>query len=224
LTLSAAGRTSSTLEVSANPEPKSDSERDQDCCGDALDTDGPIAVTSSAAPPFGKSRSDEWMVGAGVASSIELLQGEGGRRYAPVNLSWGRDLMQDVGPGLLRGRLMWAVELTPLHWQFAPTATLGVGASPLVWRWRFVPRRRAAAFTELAFGGLFTRDPVPENTQRANFAAHGAVGVRWRPDARVSLVTAYRFQHISNGNQLSTNPGVNAHVAWLGLAVRRGPG
>ena len=87
-----------------------------------------------------------------------------------------------------------------------------------MWRWRFTPRPRAAPFVELAFGGLFTRDPVPEGTKTANFLTHGAFGVRWRPTARVGLVTAYRFQHISNGNQQTSNPGVNAHVIWVGVA------
>jgi hypothetical protein len=133
--------------------------------------------------------------------------------------------MRDAGPGILRGRLMWAFELMPIYWQHAPTTTIGMGFSPLVWRWRFAPRPRAAPFAELAFGGLFTSNPVPEGTEAANFIAHGGFGVRWRPASRISLVTAYRFQHISNGNQLTSNPGVNAHVLWVGLALGvRAPG
>jgi len=160
-------------------------------------------------------------VGAGYGWSIDLLQSAGGRRYVATTVSWGRDLTRDVGPRWLHGRLMWAVEAMPLYAQHAPSSTAGVGLSPLVWRWRFVPRPRAAAFAELAFGGLLTNNAVPEGTERLNFLTHGAIGVRWRPAARWSLVTAYRFQHISNGNQLTTNPGVNAHVLWLGLARSR---
>jgi hypothetical protein len=168
-----------------------------------------------------RDRGSEWQVGAGYGWSIDLLQSEGGRRYIPWAVSWGRDLMDDAGPGFLRGRLMWAVEAMPLYWQYRPTDTAGVGISPLVWRWRFVPRVRAAAFAELAFGGVFTGDPVPEGTEAANFVTHGAFGIRWRPARRTALVTAYRFQHISNGNQLTTNPGVNAHVLWIGLSLAR---
>jgi hypothetical protein len=32
---------------------------------------------------------------------------------------------------------------------------------------------------------------------------------------------AYRFQHFSNGNQLGSNPGVNAHVVLAGWSYRR---
>jgi hypothetical protein len=177
------------------------------------------APGSPAATPA--PRGSEWQVGVGHAWSFDLLQSKGDRRYVPVTVSWGRDLIQDVGPGLLRGRLLWGVELMPLYWQTAPTSTIGIAVSPLVWRWRFVPRRTAAPFAELAFGGLLTADPVPEATESTNFLTHGAIGIRWQPARRVALVTAYRFQHISNGNQLVTNPGVNAHVVQIGLSVVR---
>lgn len=175
----------------------------------------------SGPEPAALPRGHEWQVGAGYGWSFDLLDSEGGRRYIPWTVSWGWDLMDDAGPGFLRGRLMWAVEAMPLYWQYQPTDTAGVGISPLVWRWRFVPRNRAAAYAELAFGGVFTGDPVPEGTESANFLTHGAFGIKWRPARRTALITAYRFQHISNGNQLSTNPGVNAHVLWLGLSLTR---
>jgi hypothetical protein len=178
------------------------------------------AAVAEASPPE-TPRGSEWQVGAGYAWSIDLLQGTSGRHYVPITVSWGRDVTADGGRGLLRGRLMWGVEVMPIYLQTAPTSTTGAGVAPLVWRWRFVPRRRAAAFAELAFGGLFTADPVPEGTESANFLAHGGFGVRWRPGRRLGVVTAYRFQHISNGNQLATNPGVNAHVAWVGVSIAR---
>jgi hypothetical protein len=44
--------------------------------------------------------------------------------------------------------------------------------------------------------------------------------VRIHGSARHALVLGYRFQHISNGNQLRTNPGVNSHVLLAGWSVR----
>ena len=217
--LSAVTAGPSSLDVFVNFELEVNVERDLDRAVDTMNTEGPIAVRCALAPPPGAPRQDEWMAGVGAAWSIDLLQSAGGRQYVPVSVSWGRDVMRDAGPGWLRGRLMWAVELMPMYWQRQPTTTLGVGVSPLVWRWRFVPRDRAAPFAELAFGGLLTADPVPEGTEAANFIAHGGFGVRWRPASQLSVVTAYRFQHISNGNQLTTNPGVNAHVLWVGVAL-----
>lgn len=187
----------------------------------ALQDSPPSMPSPGPGRDAGPARGDEWQIGAGHAWSIDLLQSEGGRRYVPVTVSWGRDVMRDAGPGWLRGRLLWAIEAVPLYWQYEPTTTAGVAVSPLLWRWRFVPRARAAAFAELAFGGLFTADPVPEGTEAANFITHGAFGIRWRPGRTASWVTAYRFQHISNGNQLASNPGVNAHVLWIGVSLRR---
>lgn len=183
------------------------------------------AASQSASPQPADApspaRGSEWQAGTGYGFSVDLLQSAGGRRYVPVTVSWGRDLTRDAGPPLVRGRFIWAVEVMPLYGQLAPSRTAGVAVSPLVWRWRFTPRRGVAPFAELAFGGLFTRDPVPENTERANFITHGAIGLGWRAAARTTVATAYRFQHISNGNQLTTNPGVNAHVLWIGISVRR---
>lgn len=185
---------------------------------DAMNTEGPLAVTCSTGYGTGAPRGDQWMLGAGYAWGIALFQSSGGQRYTATAASWARDLTRDLGPGLLRGRLMWGVEAMPFFWQDRPTGTAGIGISPLVWRWRFMPRPRVAPFVEFAFGGLVTGAPVPEGTKRVNFLSHGAFGLRWRPAARVGLVTAYRFQHISNGNQQAVNPGVNAHVIWLGVS------
>jgi hypothetical protein len=181
----------------------------------------PSQAAVPEAPRPEAARGDEWQIGTGYAWSTDLLQSHGGRRYVPVSVSWARNLTSEGGPGFLRGRLSWGVEVMAPYLQTAPTSTIGVGVSPLVWRWSFVPRRRWAPFAELAFGGLFATDPVPEGTEAANFIAHGAFGLRWRPSHRVGIVTAYRFQHISNGNQLSTNPGVNANVAWVGVSLIR---
>lgn len=197
----------------------------------ALLAQAPVSGQGASVPPApgaapsttddGPPRGEQWMAGAGHAWSIGVFQSRGGRRYVPLTVSWGRELTRDGGPGLLRGRLLWGVEVMPILAQYAPTATVGVSVSPLLWRWQFTPRRRVAAFAELAFGGLLTRDPVPEGTTRTNFLTHGAFGLRWRPGARLSPVAAYRFQHVSNGNAQATNPGVNAHVLWVGVAMGR---
>ncbi len=145
VTLSAGAAGPSRLDVFVNFELEVNVERDLDRAVDAMNTEGPITVTCTFAAPLGPPRQDEWMAGVGAAWSIDLLQSAGGRQYVPVSVSWGRDVMRDAGPGLLRGRLMWAVELMPVYWQREPTTTLGIGFSPLVWRWRFVPHASRGA-------------------------------------------------------------------------------
>ena len=158
----------------------------------------------------------EWMVTGGPAFGVVIFHSAGGHRYALQTISWGRVLTGPLGSGMWRGRFEWAIEGVPVFGQFAPTRTYGVGVTPLLWRWNFEPRGTAAPFAELAGGALFTTDPVPVRTTSANFTAHAGVGVRLFVRPTQALVLGYRFHHISNGNRLERNPGVNAHVLQIG--------
>jgi len=162
----------------------------------------------------------EWMVSAGAARSVALFDSAGDRSYGVQTVSWGRALTRPHGPGWLRGCFTWAAEATPILVQFEPTHLYGVGVAPVVWRWNFLPLRRWSVFAELSMGGLWTTAPIPENTKSVNFTAHWGGGVRWHTSARDSVVVSYRFQHFSNGNQLSVNPGVNSHVLLAGWSRR----
>ncbi len=162
----------------------------------------------------------EWMVSAGAASSVALFQSLGHRSYGVQTVSWGRTLTRPHGPGWLRGCFAWAAEATPLLVQFEPSRLYGMGLAPVVWRWNFLPLGRWSLYAELSAGGLWTSAAIPEGTQTANFTAHWGGGVRWHTSPRDSMVVSYRFQHFSNGNQLSTNPGVNSHVLLAGWSRR----
>ena len=191
-------------------------ERDLDPDVDLMNTDGVIALACRIVQPH----ASEWMLSIGAAQSVNLFQSTGGRSYAVQTIGWGRELSRPWGPGVLRGRFAWAVEAMPVFAQFSPSAIYGVGFAPVVWRWNFTPRPRHSLFAELAMGGLWTTDPIPENTGHANFTAHWGGGVRLRPRRGHALLLAYRFQHFSNGNQLGSNPGVNSHVFLIGWSHR----
>jgi opacity protein-like surface antigen len=162
----------------------------------------------------------EWHVAAGVARSVNLYQSTAGRSYAIQTIGWARELTGDLGPGLVRGRFAWGVEGTPVFAQFRPSNIYGVGFAPLVWRWNFTPHPRWSAFAELSMGGLWTSEPIPDDISRLNFSAHWGAGVRIGRSAGDALLLAYRFQHFSNGNQFSSNPGVNSHVVIAGWSHR----
>jgi hypothetical protein len=115
---------------------------------------------------------------------------------------------------------VWAVEAMPIFAQFSPASIYGIGLAPVVWRWNFRPQPRWSAFGEMAMGGMWSTEPIPENTSRGNFTAHWGAGVRLRQRGPHSVVVAYRFQHLSNGNQLGSNPGVNSHVVLIGWSHR----
>ena len=161
------------------------------------------------------------MVTAGPGFGVVVFHSAGGHKYLLQSLSWGRILSEVRGPGALRGRFEWALEVVPVFGQYAPQGTYGVGATPLTWRWNFEPRGKLAPFAELAGGLLWTRDPVAAQTTTANFTAHACSGVRYFFRPRQSFVARYWFYHISNGNRLDRNPGVNAHVVQVGLSVMR---
>lgn len=163
----------------------------------------------------------EWMTTGGPALGVSLLHSAEGHRYFLQSLSWGRILSGPHGPGVLRGRFQWSIEVIPIFGQYDPQNTFGVGVTPLLWRWNFEPRGRVVHFAELAGGALWTRDPVPSETTTANFTAHASYGIRYFVKPGISFVVSYRLHHISNGNRLERNPGVNAHVMQFGISLMR---
>lgn len=178
--------------------------------GGAIDVEPLLAVGSS-----------EWMVTAGPAFGAVILHSAPGHKYFRSSLSWGRVLSEPWGPGILRGRFEWAVEVVPFFAQFTPDETLGAGVTPVTWRWNFDPRGRVAPYLEFAGGLLWTGEPVPPQTTAANFTAHAAYGIRYFYRPRQAIVIGYLFHHISNGNRLEKNPGVNAHTINVGLSFMR---
>lgn len=218
----------STIDVHVNHGLEVNVERDLDPAVERMNTEGPLEVACERPPQYGPAApagpvaplAAEWMIGAGVAWSVPLFDAAGGRHYLLPTVSWGRELTGSVGPGLLRGRFVWALEVTPLFAQWSPATAWGAGVSPLFWRWNFDPRGRWSPFAELSMGGLWTSAAVPEGTSSANFTAHAALGTRIRASARVAWVAGFRFQHISNGNLIALNPGVNAPMVWGGVAVK----
>jgi hypothetical protein len=183
----------------------------------------PDTLVSNEGNVLGRGTS-EWMVTVGPAWGVVIFHSAAGHRYAMETISWGHVLTDHHGSGAWRGNFEWAIETVPVYNQSRPTSTFGVGVSPMVWRWNFEPRGKLAPFGELAGGALFTRDPVPARTTKANFTAHAGAGLRIFIRPREALILSYRFHHISNGNRVEPNPGVNAHVlqfGWTHVRPRR---
>jgi hypothetical protein len=188
--------------------------------GATLTTSAQDVMPADVAPLF-DAGTTEWMITGGPALGVTVFHSQEGHNYFLQAVSWGRVLSGLVGPGALRGRFQWSVEFVPLYGQYDPERTYGFGITPLLWRWNFAPRGKIAPFAELAGGALWTRDPVPADTTTANFTAHASYGIRYFVRPRTAFVAAYRFHHISNGNRLDRNPGVNAHVIQLGVSLVR---
>jgi hypothetical protein len=159
------------------------------------------------------------MATVGTAYGVVVFHSAGGHQYVMQTLSWGRVLSGPKFPGALRGRFEWAIEVMPVYGQYLPDRVYGFGVSPLSWRWNFEPRGRYAPFVQLSGGLMKSSGPVPPDTTSANFTAHAGGGLRVLVTRQQSLVLAYRFDHISNGNRLEQNPGVNAHAFHLGWSL-----
>ena len=182
-----------------------------------------VALVLASGTPRGASAQEavgrggaEWSVAASLARGIGLLQSAGGERYAMPTLSWGRVLTDLRGPGWARGRFEWAVEVTPIFAEWSSGRARGVGLAPLQWRWNLAPRGRLYPFAEVGGGALWTTQPIPTGTTGSNFMTHGGVGLRVLGGRGRGLVASYRLHHISNGNRLRRNPGVNAHMITVG--------
>lgn len=165
----------------------------------------------------------EWSATVAAAQGITFLQSTAGDDYALLDLLWGRVLTDVRGAGWLRGRFQWSLEVVPIFRQWAGGHAHGVGVSPLAWRWNFVPHGRVAPFVDVGGGAMWTSAPIPSGTTGSNFSAHAGLGVRVLGRSTSGLVVGYRLHHLSNGNRLRQNPGVNAHMLTAGWTWVRQP-
>lgn len=176
-----------------------------------------LVVPSAAAAQTPVVRgATEWSASASAARGIAFLQSIGGERYVTTQLAWGRVLTDPLGPSWLRGRFEWLVEIVPVFAAWSAGSARGVGVTPLAWRWNLEPRGRLVPFAEVGGGALWTSAPIPATTTGSNFTAHAGLGVRVFARDQHALVVGYRLHHISNGNRLRRNPGVNAHMLTVG--------
>ncbi len=175
--------------------------------------EGPTAIEASTSVEAGTT---EWQVTGGPAFSWVLFHSERDHRYVMSTVSWSKILTRPRGSGVLRGQFAWAFEAVPLYGQLAPDDIYGLGITPMVARWNFEPQGKYAPFLEVGGGALWTQNAVPVLTTSSNFTAHGSAAVRIFVRPRQAVVVGYRFHHISNGNRLKRNPGINAHVLEIG--------
>lgn len=173
------------------------------------------AVPASAQPGVVKGAT-EWSATAGAARGISLLQSAGGDHYATAQLAWGRVLTDLRGPSWLRGRFEWSLEIVPTFVEWSTGHARGVGVSPLGWRWNVAPHGRWHPYAEVGGGALWTSAPIPDGTTGSNFTSYAGIGVRRLGASGHGLIASYRLHHISNGNRLRSNPGVNAHMITVG--------
>jgi lipid A 3-O-deacylase len=175
---------------------------------------GASAVHAQAGPEKGGHELEVWTGGGhgvhGIASDTGVWT-VGGR--------YGWVLTGPRGPGFLRGKFEYAVDVVPIFWVFQPTSTAyGVAVDPFVAKWNFDTHGRVVPYVDLDGGALVTNRQVPPGTSRANFTSSGALGMHILGE-RFNWSAEVRFMHISNAGLASTNPGINTLQVRLGFGL-----
>jgi lipid A 3-O-deacylase len=170
------------------------------------------ATRAQAGPENGGHELQVW-TGGGHAlngSTSDIGVWNLGARYGWV-------LTDPIGPGPLRGRFEYAVDVTPVFLLTQRTGTAyGFGLNPVALKWNFAGRRGVTPYVELGGGTLFSNTQVPPGTSRVNFTTSGAAGVHFLR-SKYNWSAEVRFMHISNAGLATPNPGINTIQVRVGF-------
>jgi hypothetical protein len=136
-----------------------------------------------------------------------------------IGVRYGWILTEQHGPGILRGRFEFAADVVPVFWVFQPSGTAyGFSLNPIVLKWNLKTRRFIAPYFELFGGTVFTNHPVPDGTSRLNFTGGASLGMNFLR-GKYYWGTDVRFLHISNGDLVLPNPGINSMQIRLAFGL-----
>jgi hypothetical protein len=204
----------------------------------------PASAQESATPRVDALGSEpapkgSWRVGAFVGaahnSPVNAIIGPGlgtikGRNHTFVGFQ-----AQTTVAKIKASRLSWGIQVLPalivtgasdasaFYWRPDPVESrdrrvgYAFGVSPFSLEWAVPVAGRVSAYVNAA-GGLviFTR-PFPfDDSQRANFTLEYGGGLMVRMGTRQWLQLGYKFHHLSNAHYAIANPGLDAHVFYLG--------
>ena len=123
------------------------------------------------------------------------------------------------GPGLLRGKFEYAVDVVPVFWVFQPGGTAyGVAVDPVAFKWNFDTHGSIVPYIDLDGGTLVTNTQVPLGTSRVNFTTSGALGMHIL-GKKFNWSAEVRFMHISNAGIAAENPGINTLQVRVGVGM-----
>jgi lipid A 3-O-deacylase len=134
-----------------------------------------------------------------------------------LGVRYGWVLTDPIGPGPLRGRFEYAVDVVPVFLLTQRNGTAyGFGVNPFALKWNFVSRQALAPYAEVGGGTLFSNTQVPPGTSRVNFTTSAAFGLHFLR-SKYNWSAEVRFMHISNAGLATPNPGINTIQVRLGL-------
>jgi lipid A 3-O-deacylase len=134
-----------------------------------------------------------------------------------IGARYGWILTDAHGPGFLRGRFEYAVDVVPLFLVMQTSNTAyGFGINPFALKWNFAAHGSVVPYVDIGGGTLFTNVKVPEGTSHVNFTTSGALGVHFLR-GKYNWSAEVRYMHISNAGISRPNPGINTIQVRLGL-------
>ena len=134
-----------------------------------------------------------------------------------VGLRFGLVLTAPHGPGFLKGRLEYALDVLPVYCVTQKNGTAcGGGVDAFAFQWIFAKHRKVAPYIEIGGGTLFTSLKTPPNTSQINFTTGGAFGLHFLQSKR-NISAEFRYQHISNAGMSEPNPGINTVQLRIGF-------
>jgi hypothetical protein len=134
-----------------------------------------------------------------------------------IGLRYGWILTTPHGPGFLKGRFEYALDVIPAFLVFQSANTsYGAGFNPFDLKWNFATRGSIVPYAELSGGFLVTNHNVPIGTNDVNFTPSAGVGAHFLRE-KYNFSVELRYMHISNAGLASPNPGLNTLQVRLGL-------
>ena len=132
---------------------------------------------------------------------------------------YGWVLTAPRGPGFLRGKFEYAVDVLPVFWVFQPGGTAyGVAVDPVALKWNFDTHGSIVPYIDLDGGALLTNRQVPPGSSRINFTTSGALGMHIL-GKKFNWSAEVRFMHISNAGIAAENPGINTLQVRVGVGM-----
>src|ERR1700741_1242688 len=130
---------------------------------------------------------------------------------------YGWILTDPVGPGPLRGRFEYAVDVVPVFWLFQKNGTAyGFGLNPFALKWNFIPHHNIAPYVDIGGGTLLHNIKGPPGASDLHFTTSPPLGVHFLR-SKYNWSAEVRFMHISNAGLSTPNPGINTIQVRLGF-------
>jgi len=192
-------------------------------------------TTSQSTSEGIQKRWNEFGIWGGISFSSPTLLGLGttpNARFGNIGLRYGRVLLTcktvafewtiDAVPVSILSNNRFTV--VPSGTGFVVTQTrksvYGFGAAPIGLKFNFRRNRRVQPFGQATGGFLYFNEQVPlAGAARFNFTFDFSGGVQIVNSNHRSFTVGYKYQHISNGNRSSINPGVDVQMIYAGFSV-----